>query len=162
MPHNANRIGTRGESIFLTRILEGTIINEAFFLGEKAEAIDFLCQISDNLKTYSFKIQVKATTLGYNKRNRNLKIKVDIKTINALKADILPTYIAGVDVNDEKVYLWGIFNQNKKISSLPTNYKLELHGPNNGNVLNRLKEDVLNYWDNHNPQPKATYQSLLA
>ena len=103
MPHNANRIGTRGESIFLTRILEGTIINEAFFLGEKAEAIDFLCQISDNLKTYSFKIQVKATTLGYNKRNRNLKIKVDIKTINALKADILPTYIAGVDVYDEKV-----------------------------------------------------------
>ena len=162
MPHNANRIGTRGESIFLTRILEGTIIDDAFFLGEKAEAVDFLCQIYDNQNIYSFKIQVKATTLGYNRKTSNLKIKVNINTITTLKIDILPTYVAGVDINDEKVYLWGIFNQNQRISSFPTNYKLELHGPNNSNVLNRLKEDVLNYWINHNPQPKATYQSLLA
>ena len=156
-----NQIGEIGEAIFKVRILQDGLIDDVFFMGEKAKACDFMCSFADNNTTYNFLVQVKATITGYNKTNRNLKVRINKTTIDRLESNIIPTYIAGVDIIDEKVYLWGVFSQQTNIPSLPINYMLEMHNPNNVNIINRLKEDVIRYWTNHNPQPKLTYQSLM-
>lgn len=156
-----NAIGDQGESIFSTRISQDNIF-KVYFLGEKAPIVDFLVEIIDEQNPYQCFIQVKSTTLGYNKKG-NLKVSISQPKLKALINRPLPTYIAGVDIQNEYVYIHPAFNHNMKITSIPINNKLFVANKvASVSVLQRLKQDIINYWttiniDNH----KTQYNSIL-
>lgn len=148
MPQSRSIIGQRSEAVFENRILEDGIIGAAHFMGEKAEAVDFLCEFDDGGKRYSFKVQVKGTLKGYLKKNGNLRVQVNKKTIQILNSDLLPTYIAGVDLTSEKVYLYNTSHLTNRLSALPTSHCLSLNNQGQQNIveLNILRNDVITFW----------------
>lgn len=158
---NQNAIGDRGESIFMTRITQWNYF-KVYFLGEKAPIVDFLLEILDIATPYYFLVQVKGTTLGY-QQGGNLKANVDNDKMIKLLNRTLPTYVAGVDVNDEKVYLCPAFEPALRYPSIPTRHKLEFADSNASRAtLNLIKEDVINFWQHSNMgQYKSQYHSLL-
>lgn len=116
-------------------------------MGEKAPIVDFLLEILDENTPYYFMVQVKSTTQGYQK-NGDLKASVDENKMKKLLERHMPTYVAGVDVNKEKVYLCPAFDPNTKYSSIPTTHCLSLSAKKNSQkLLNQLKDDVINFWN---------------
>lgn len=155
-----NAIGDRGESIFTSRITEGFLFR-VYFLGEKAPIGDFILEINDESTPYECMIQVKSTRTGYN-ASGNLKAKVSKGKLTKLINRPLPTYVAGVDEIDEKVYICPAYNANSVISSIPTNHILEKGNPVSLITLRVLKEDIVNYWQSINIQNhKTNYNSIL-
>lgn len=141
-----NKIGARGESIFMTRITQFGLI-DGFFLGDKAPIVDFYLDFVEGNESYQFLVQVKSTTLGYD-NNGNLKISVPQSKYRQLQKKRLPTYVAGVDVNKEIVYLCSAFQERKVISSMPTKHSLKLTRPfRSKKTLKLLKEDVIRFWN---------------
>lgn len=156
-----NSIGLRGESIFTTRITQGNIFN-VYFLGDKAPIVDFLVEINDAKTPYAFMVQVKSTIRGYDTVG-NLKVGVVKDKYQALLKRPLPTYIAGVDVNTETVYICSAFYDKKYVKSLPTKYKLKFTSPViTARVLDLLKTDVINYWNScQTTRRKKNFKSSL-
>ena len=146
MKKNQNTIGERGEFIFNSRITQYGIFS-AYFFGEKAPIVDFLLQINDENTPFSCLIQIKSTEQGYNSQKK-LKVNVPQKKFEALIKRPLPTYIAGVDLNKEIVFITPAFSLNDRQSSMKTNNKLDYNDPKiTQNTLNELKSDIINYWN---------------
>ena len=142
---NNNNTGVRGESIFMTRITQFDLI-EGFFLGDKAPIVDFYLDIIEGNESYQFLVQVKSTTLGYD-GNGNLKVSVPKGKYKKLQKKKMPTYVAGVDVNKEVVYLCSAFQEDKVLSSMPTKYCLKQSRPSRSRkTLELLRKDVIRYW----------------
>lgn len=140
-----NKIGARGESIFMTRITQFDIV-EGFFLGDKAPIVDFYLDIVEGRESYQFLVQVKSTNRGYDSKG-DLKISVPKNKYTKLQKKKLPTYIAGVDIKTETVYLCSAFQTSKVISSMPTKYCLKQSRPaSSKKTLEWLKDDVIGYW----------------
>ena len=122
---NTNLIGDRGESIFNTRITEHEMFN-VYFLSAKAPIVDFLIEIADEATPFQCLVQVKSTSKGYLKRNGKLKAKVPVDKMQKLINRPLPTYVAGVDLINEKVYICPAFNDaNAYTSSIPITHILD-------------------------------------
>ncbi len=159
----SNHIGVRGESIFMTRIIEFDLI-EGFFLGDKAPIVDFYMDIIDGDESYQFLVQVKSTTLGYNS-NGELKVSVPETKYRKLQKKKLPTYIAGVDVNNEVVYICSAFQEGKVISSMPVKHCLKKSRPiRTKKTLELLRNDVIRYWKGicgGNADYKKNFKSAL-
>ena len=158
---SSNAIGDRGESIFTTRITQENLFR-VYFLGEKAPIVDFLLEILDEKNPYYFMVQVKSTEKGYNKKGR-LKASVPIKKLNKLIDKALPTYIAGVDLNSEIVYVCPAFDKNIKYTTIATNHLLYFNNKEETmKTLSLLKQDVIHYYKSYNiAEFKETYKSLL-
>lgn len=140
-----NSIGLRGESIFTTRITQGNVFN-VYFLGDKAPVVDFLVVINNPNTPYAFMVQVKSTTKGYNGCG-NLKVKVTKDKYKDLQKRLLPTYIAGVDILSETVYICSAFNNKTCLRSMPAKNRLKLSSPViTKKTLIALKDDVIRYW----------------
>ena len=140
-----NSIGVRGEHIFATRITQGNIFN-VYFLGDKAPVVDFLVEINDVKNPYAFMVQVKSTIRGYDTAG-NLKVRVVKEKYKSLLNRPLPTYIAGVDIKTETVYLCSAFYDKKLVKTMPAKNKLKLTSPvTTTRVLTMLKQDVIKYW----------------
>lgn len=158
---NNNNIGVRGESIFMTRIIQFDLI-EGFFLGDKAPVVDFYLDIEDGDESYQFLIQVKSTKRGYD-GNGNLKVSVPKGKYKKLQKKRLPTYVAGVDVNQEVVYLCSAFQEGKDISSMPTKHCLKQSRPaRSKKTLELLRYDVIRYWSGEvTSEYKKKFKSAL-
>lgn len=158
---DTNAMGARGESIFKTRITEHYLFT-GDFLGDKFPIVDFLLEVNDPTGSYPFLIQVKSTEKGYD-ANGHLQIKVPKTKYKALQRKPLPTYVAGVDVNNEIVYLCSAFQKNKTISSMPTTHCLKFSRKKRTmNTLLLLRQDVINYWDGlYTKANKDTFKSKL-
>ena len=158
---NKNHIGVRGESIFMTRITEFDLI-EGFFLGDKAPIVDFYMDINDGDESYQFLIQVKSTTLGYDSSG-NLRVSVPEKKYKKLQKKKLPTYVAGVDVNNEVVYICSAFQEGKDISSMNIKHCLKKSRPvRTKKTLELLRKDVIRYWSGKvTPDYKNKFKSFL-
>lgn len=156
-----NAIGDRGESIFNTRITQDNLF-KVYFLGEKAPIVDFLLEILDPATPYYFLVQVKGTTLGY-QAGGNLKACVEEDKMIKLLQRELPTYVAGVDVDREIVYLCPAFDPTTRYPSIPVTHSLQLvNKVASRAILDLLKQDVINYWANSGMSNyKATYHSIL-
>ena len=156
-----NALGERGESIFKTRITKENLLS-IYFLGEKAPIVDFLLEINDKDTPYPFMVQVKSTTTGYNKEGK-LKVRVTIEKYKALFERPLPTYIAGVDIKNETVYICSAFSDKKNLKSMDTKYRLKFSSPiRTKRVLELLKQDVIDYWNNSNITTyKKSFKSSL-
>jgi hypothetical protein len=134
-----NEIGDLGENIFSV-VISRDYTFRARHLGEKWPTSDFYVELIGLKENFYFIVQIKATSQGLNTLN-NLKIAVPKTKLHSLNNYYCPTYVAGVDVNTEKVYLIPINTKKRKaISSLSTKFEL--------NKLNRSKlfNDVKSFW----------------
>jgi len=156
-----NGTGMRGEAIFMTRISQGNMFN-VYFLGDKAPVVDFLVEINDAATPYAFMVQVKSTEKGYN-GDGNLKVYVTIAKYKELLNRPLPTYIAGVDVNTETVYLCSAFSDKTHLKSMPVKHRLKFTSKAKTlKTLDLLKQDVINYWQGAKTKSyKKKYTSSL-
>lgn len=156
-----NLIGDRGESIFQTRITQDNLF-KVYFLGEKAPNVDFLLQVVGTAEPYYFMVQVKSTTQGRDGQGK-LKAGVSKAKLKALIASELPTYVAGVDINKEEVFLCPAFSNAVQYKKIPTNNTLTAANKTQSkNVLEKLREDVINYWGKSGVQlHKSTFVSVL-
>lgn len=156
-------VGERGESIFNTRITEHEIF-QVYFLSAKAPVVDFLIEIADEATPFQCLIQVKSTTLGYLKGNGELRAKVPADKMQKLINRPLPTYVAGVDIINEKVYICPAFNNvNAYTSSMPIKHVLDKqNAAATRQTLNLLKQDIIDYWNQSNINAyKANFRSRL-
>jgi len=142
-----NQIGELGEALFTVIISRETSRGFLFrpkFLGDKWPVSDAYVELIhwDGTMRYFF-CQIKTTTQGYTQRERKLKIQVPKEKLIKLANYPAPTYVIGVDVHSETGYIQAVTSSpSKGISSLSTNYPL-----NNEN-LNRLYDEVNDFWDN--------------
>lgn len=158
-----NAIGDRGESIFTTRISEFYQFN-VYFLGEKAPIVDFLLEVEDTDKPYYFLIQVKSTTKGYHRKTGYIKAVISNSKLLELIKRPLPTYIAGVDVNNEIVYINPAFDTSVSYSSgMPVSHLLDrTKQVVSKATLDLLIQDVKNFWDNLSANGyKTSFHSVL-
>ena len=164
---NPNLIGDRGEMIASNRLMEGGLFYVEC-IGGNMPTFDLLCTIApQNVgeKPYQFLVQVQSSkklTL-YTKRNNRIKTPVTTSDLQALIDYPLPTYVAGVDIEAEKVYIAAAFDKNLRYSSsIPTGHYLENNSPNNASHLNSLKQDVIRFWQGLNVDIyKPSYQTQL-
>lgn len=161
MASSTNIVGERGENIFRTRITQYGIFS-AYFLGEKAPIEDILLEINDEKTPYSCLIQIKSTEQGYNKK-KQLKVSVPKKKFKALLNRPLPTYVAGVDLNNEIVFITPAFKDLDRTASMKTNNKLDFNDQiTTKNTLDELKNDIINYWNSMNVlNVKSNYNSKI-
>lgn len=157
-----NYIGDRGETIFHTRITQGYKFN-VYFMGEKAECIDFMLEIVDTQKPYPFYVQVKSTERGYTKKDGRINAKIASGKLKALAKRPIPTYVAAVDVPQEKVYICPAFQGTEEYtSSMPVTHILEKGNPNSQATLDWLVKDVIRFWEKNNAIAiKKSFISLL-
>jgi hypothetical protein len=140
-------IGKRGEKIFsvlITKWCDGRPWFDELFLGEKAEAKDFLVNlIEPSSGDASCYIQVKATNEGYTGQGRKRKLKVGLskEDVEKLKAVHARTYVVGIDIQKERGYILAITSATKRgFSRLPTKHPL------NCKTIKALWNEVDDYW----------------
>lgn len=146
-----NDIGERGENLFAVRITQDFIFIPCF-LGAKWPAGDFYLEINDEQNPYPFLVQTKTTTQGYNKGDGNLKAPVPTQKLGNLINRPLPTYIAGVDEIDEKVYICPAFDPTITYPSIPTSsFVLDINNKTLSRTnLQRLRDEIIDFWNNSN------------
>src|SRR5258708_24753697 len=96
-------IGSRGEYLFCTRITafcgRPRPSFRPYFLGEKAETIDFLVELIDaGDRTPFFFVQVRTTQKGYTRKApRRLKVGMSASEVELFALKPAPTYLVGID-----------------------------------------------------------------
>ena len=169
MALTTNAIGDIGEMTVSIRLLEFGLFN-VYLLGGKVPAFDLLAELipqNAQEKPYQFLIQAKSTDIAhpYTKIDRRLKTPVPDKKYQALIDRPLPTYVAGVDLNTADVYLVPAFDRAKSFrNSLPTGFKLigKPKKDSNKRKLQRLKDDIVQYWQHLNiDNYKPHYNSII-
>jgi hypothetical protein len=138
-----NEIGELGEAIFNVKISKDYIFRPKQ-LGDKWPTSDFFVELNGLNNRFFFIVQVKSTAQGFD-NNGNLKIILKKNKLRELNSYYCPTYLAGVDINSETVFIMPINkNKRKDISKLPSKYKLD------STMRQKLFEDVKNFWENTN------------
>ena len=164
-----NVIGGRGEFIFASRITQGFKFSVTF-LGEKHDATDFCIEFKEGKRTYMAYVQVKSTN-SISRNKEKLTIHVTKKDVETIVAYPYPTYLAGVEIKTEKVYLMGLFKQTDAISSIPRAHMLSFGSSvdsdeykQSAELLDMLKEDIKACWDVLEPDKnmKSVFDSQIA
>jgi hypothetical protein len=114
------------------------------FLGDKFQTLDFIVELldADQGTPYLF-VQVKTTTQGYTpgKRPKRLKVRLEEDDVLRMRGFPAPTYLAGVDLIEERIFIVSIDETTKgPISGMPTIFPLDC-----GN-LKLLWDEVNTYW----------------
>jgi hypothetical protein len=151
-------VGMRGEIVFpmlITRWCNGEPWFSVVFLGEKAEAKDFLVNLIEPTSgDASFYVQVKATTQGYSGKgaNRKLKVKVEAADVEKLKLVPAPAFVVGIDVHQDCGFLLAITGKTKTaaISGLLTTHRLNCH------LIKKLWKEVDEYWKQKKMLPTSS------
>lgn len=157
-------IGDRGEHVALYRLTQSHIFM-ATIIGGKCPAFDILLEVNNENKPYFAVVQVKSSDSATYTKSGRMQTPVP----NAHLADLwklpVPTYIAGVDMAQETVFIAPAYKMKGAIygGSIPNAYILQ---PTNLTVsrlnLEKLRDDIVAYWDNYNiPIYKNYYTSLL-
>lgn len=134
-----NEQGELGESLFKVAITRNYLFRP-LHLGDKWPTSDFYVELNNLNERLFFIVQVKSSIRGYDKNN-NLKIHVPKTKINLLRSYYAPTYLAGVDIPGEKVYLSAINTLvTKDITRISTKFEL------NTSTLQLLYGEVRHFW----------------
>lgn len=148
MPVTTNIIGGAGENLTALR-LEKDGYFKVYFLGEKAPIEDFLLEILDETHPYHCLLQVKTTSIkDCYLQNGNIMTPIPEEKLKKLVSRPLPTYVVGVDLEEEIVYMASAFDYNKKYPSIPTYFKLDNHNKDlRIDNLKKLRDDIIRYWE---------------
>lgn len=151
---STNAIGDFGEILaqaHFSRPVRGAYQRPLFrasHLGEKYPVVDFIVDILDpneNSLGFFF-VQVKATNAAKPKA-KNLPLQIELTKYNRLAQIPAPTFIVGVDIDAEEVYLVCAPKPAKKsISSICKKYDLKDDG-----IRVALYKEVKDYWKKHSP-----------
>lgn len=117
-------------------------------IGEKYPAVDFLVDLlgpNDSSRGFFF-VQVKGTTSG-KPSARRLTIDVSKDRFNTLVGITAPTYLIGVDLVAEGVYVVAANRPRRaRVSSITKAFSL-----NEESVRVELYREVLGFWSAHQP-----------
>ncbi len=145
----ADDIGTRGESIFVTKITKfrgpnGEPYFRSYPLGPKFPTLDYLLELVgvENGVEYCF-IQVKATRLDLTRgRQPRLKVQLSQSDVDRMVGYPVPTFLVGIHEPLEAVYIASVNEPGcRRFSTLRTDHSL--NDPAN---LRRLWDEVHQYW----------------
>ncbi len=135
-----NEIGDLGEAIFSVEISRDYTFRPRR-LGEKWPASDFYVELIGPKEHFFFIVQVKATSRQFDRKG-NLRIKATRNKINELNAYYCPTYLAGVEVESNSVYLMSVNRSRRKtVNKLPTKFLLDREN------RARLFNEVKSFWE---------------
>ncbi|MHC5537940.1 DUF4365 domain-containing protein [Singulisphaera rosea] len=143
-----DEIGMRGEALFTAAIMSFCGRTRPYFvshfLGDKFRTLDFIVELVDAEPgtPYLF-VQVKTTTQGYTsgKGPKRLRIRLEAEDVTRMREYLAPTYLAGVDLNEERVFILSINEiTTSSVSGMPTSFPSDC-----GNVK-RLWEEVNAFW----------------
>jgi hypothetical protein len=153
--HPRDHIGSRGE--YLAFVLPTRFHGREqpyfrpYFLGEKAEALDFFVElVGAGERTPFFFAQVRTTRSGYVEtgRRRRLRVSATRDEIARLSARLAPTYVIGIDELGETGYIISACQAKlAPVTSLPTDFALDAQ------TLDRLWNEVKGYWEAQAPSP---------
>lgn len=145
--HNTRIIGTQGEML-ASVILQTDEVFTVHLLGGNVEAFDLYVEINDKTHPYPFLVQVKTTDMDKRYDTNGIKTPVPDKKMKWLVDRLVPTYVAGFDLRDFKMYVAPAFNTRTSFAKgIPVNHVMELTNRNTtAAVLHQLKNDVMNYW----------------
>jgi Domain of unknown function (DUF4365) len=153
-------IGRRGEIIFCARITNfcgrETPYFRTYFLGEKAQTLDFMIErVGAGDHTRFFFVQVKTTRQGYTKKGRRLKVGMSGSDIPRFSFVPAPTYLVGIDEPQEIAFILAIVEgMTDTISSLPTDFPLDCTN------LPRLYAEVEQFWADHDMARRSSVFSV--
>jgi hypothetical protein len=150
-------IGERGEGLFrvlITRFAEGEEpLSRPRFLGEKAQALDFLVEVATTLPpTAFFFVQVRTTGRGLTKANR-LKVSLEETECQRILDYPAPTYLIGIDARaaEERGYIISINDgPARRVASMSTRFPL-----NNDN-LKLLRDEIVDFWSSKDMKVRAS------
>lgn len=144
-------------------ILVSLPIFRVVFMGEKYPVTDFYVEIaSDKEKPYPFLVQVKTTTSELDEHGR-LCVSVPHDKFVALCKRPIPTYVGGVNLNDDTLFIRPAFDASEHVSFIEPHMVLSKKNKLDcGQKLLAIKRDVINYWDNLRPREyKQSYKSFI-
>ncbi len=145
--HQANIIGDIGENTFALRLSKGGIF-KVYFLGEKAPVVDYMLEIIDINKQYQCFVQVKSTNQEIKYNNDGwMRTPVPADKLRALIARPLPTYVAGVDIENEVVFVAPAFENNGEYPAIPPRLRFDKDNANTKVSLERLRDDIIRFWE---------------
>jgi hypothetical protein len=158
-----NQQGKRAEEIFGVRITQDYIFR-ARDLGGKWPVSDYYVEVDNDDNPLYFIVQVKSSTRGYNKSN-NLKISVTKKKANQLVSYMAPTFVAGVDIEKEIVYVTPLYKERASgISVISDSFILSVSDKSSSKEnLNKLLQEIKQFWNDTNTKTvKRNFISKLS
>lgn len=156
-------IGSQGEMLVCVTLQIGELIRIQH-LGGVVPAFDIYAELNDKNHPYPFLIQVKTTNMDTRYNGQGIITPVPDQKLKWLVDRPIPTYVAGYDLVELKMYLAPAFNTRVSYSGhVPINHVLELTNPMAAmGVLRQLRRDVINYWQSVNiTHHKEYYTSQL-
>lgn len=152
-----NAIGTVGETVFATLISKldpraNRPLFRAQFLGDKWPVADFFVELEGIAGSIPyFFVQVKTTAQGFTKRENRLKVSVSQNQIDLLASHPAPTYVAGIDYNEDDGWLLAVTGRTRStLPSLPTTF------PINAAHRRILYDEVRQYWTSQSLNPLSS------
>ena len=149
-------IGKRGESIVITRLMDGCGNPDPYFdphpLGEKCPTFDYLVELvnAGHSVPYFF-VQVKATRQGFTRKERRPIVQVDPADVRRMVQCPVPAYLIGADGPGEKAYVVSVHGRiTGAIASMPSKYPLDRKN------LKRLWDEVRAYWQTLDPSARTS------
>ena len=160
---DARIIGSQGEMFACGTLQIGELIRIQY-IGGVVPAFDIYAELNDKDHPYPFLVQVKTTDMDHRYTRNGIITPVPDEKLKWLADRPIPTYVAGYDLREYKMYLAPAFNT--KISyrgHIPIIHMLELTNPIAAEgVLRQLRRDIMNYWQSANiPNHKDYYISQL-
>lgn len=160
---DTNAIGNIGENCASLRLSKFCIFTP-YLMGGKTPVFDILLEIIDEVKPYYALVQVKATDSKTPLDSTgNMKTPVPKDKLYKLIERVLPTYVAGIDINSERMHIAPAFDPAVTYNAIPPILVIDnIHPTNDEASLQKLKEDIINYWESYQMHiNKSHYKSLL-
>lgn len=153
--------GSNGEDVAKS-ILGAFPIFRVVFMGEKYPVTDFYVEVVDKDTSYPFFVQVKTTTSDIDE-NGKLCVSVPNEKYKALCGRPIPTYVGGIDLNNDLLFIRPAFNEKEHICFIEPQMVISRKDKIDcGQKLLKMKRDVINYWENLKiKEYKQAYQSLI-
>lgn len=143
-------IGTAGEMFVSGTLLTGGLF-QIQLIGGVAEAFDIYGEVNDKLHPYPFLVQVKTTAQNDRYNENSIKTPVPEEKLKWLVDRPIPTFVAGYDLIEHRMFLAPAYNIRTTYPSIPLQHEVNLinHTAAIG-TLNKLKRDIINYWQRLN------------
>jgi hypothetical protein len=145
-------LGESLANVFLSRKTSEGHLFRTTMIGGKWPTVDIYAEVisNDMPRMFCF-FQVKTTNRGYTKRQKNLKVSIDLPDLIKLSKYCAPSYLIGIDHDPFQpfsskafiVTVRGIYT--KRLSSLSTKYPLTEQS------LIELRNEVVAFWTKLNP-----------
>lgn len=159
-PKATNFRGSRGEAIFLVKVMDFCGLSlpyfDAHFMGDKFPTFDYIVNIVDvNNVSALFFAQVKTSSGKYETWSDGksyLCVSVSKEDLNAMYEYPGPAYLIGVDDALNKAFLMAVGSPiTRGFSAMPTN-----HEPDCATLL-QLRDEVNSYWNQGSVSLKSRF-----